>query len=51
MSRYEVIYDCDDDSRNIREEFSGDWTALQKFIKELRASGCYNIDAAAIDEA
>ncbi len=49
---YEVIYDYDDgydESRNIREEFSGDWSDLQKFIKELRDSGCYNIDAAAID--
>ena len=51
--KYEVIYDYDDgvsESRNIREEFEGDWTELQDFIKELRESGCYNIDANAIDE-
>ena len=50
--KYEVMYDYDngcDESRNIREEFDGNWTELQNFIKELRESGCYNIDAAAVD--
>lgn len=40
---YEVIYDVDEDVRNIRETFAGSWFDLQDFIKNLRDSGFYNI--------
>lgn len=52
FDEYEVTYDwCDsegNESRNIRETFKGNWTDLQDYIKGLRESGCYHIDAACI---
>lgn len=44
---YEIIYDYEDE-RNIVEMFEGDWGELQKYIKTMRETGCYNIDATAI---
>lgn len=46
---YELIYDYEDE-RNIHEIFEGDWTELQAYIKRMRETGCYNIDATAIEE-
>lgn len=45
---YEIIYDYDDE-RNIVEIFEGSWSELQDYIKKMRETGCYHIDAAAID--
>lgn len=52
MTAYEIIYDWADDYSdvtNIREEiiFSS-WEDLQKYIKEMRQNGCYNISVAAL---
>ena len=46
---YEIIYDYEDE-KNIRETFDGDWTALQEYITKMKENGCYNIDAASIDQ-
>lgn len=46
---YEITYDYEDE-RSIREPFEGDWFELQSYIKEMRKSGCYNIDAASLEE-
>lgn len=53
---YEIIYDYTDEggneSRNITETFTGDWTELQAHIKAMRKQGCYNITATEVrDEA
>ena len=51
--KYEIIYDyCFDDGyeeKNVREEFYGEWNELQKYLKDMRNNGCYNIDATCID--
>ena len=50
---YEIIYDYDDgwtEHRNISEMFTGTWTELQAYIKQMRKRGCYNIAAAVIWE-
>ena len=52
MSDYVIFYDYDngyDTERNIREEFTGTWSALQDYIKKMREQGCYNIDAVCTD--
>lgn len=52
MARYEIVYDYSSeysDERDIREEFEGDWTELQSYIKRMKQNGCYNIYAACID--
>lgn len=48
MPRYEIIYDYEDE-HNITEIFEGDWTELQDYIKQLRATRCYHINAASLD--
>lgn len=52
--KYEIIYDyCSDDGyeeHNIKENFCGGWNELQKYLKDMRSNGCYNIDATCIDE-
>ena len=50
MAKYEIIFDCDDE-RNIRDEFTGDWFDLQECIQRMRKNGCYNIEAACIDDS
>lgn len=50
MAKYEIVFDCDDE-RNIRDEFTGDWFDLQDCIKRMRENGCYNIEAACIDDS
>lgn len=53
MSKYAVIYDYDDGYScyyNNQTIFDGDWTALQDFIKDLKKTDCYNIDATCIDD-
>lgn len=50
---YEIIYDYADDydeARNIRETFEGSWTELQAHLKRMRANGCYNITATALNQ-
>lgn len=47
---YEIVYDFDDDDRNIREIFNGSWCELQVRIEELKHVGFYNINAAYIGE-
>lgn len=46
---YEIIYDYEDE-KNIRETFEGDWMALQEYITKMKENGCYNIDAASIEQ-
>lgn len=46
--RYEIIYDYEDE-KNIRETFEGTWEELQSYIRQMRDTGCYNIDANCID--
>lgn len=46
---YELIYDVDEETRNIREAYEGNWHDLQIYIKCLREGGCYNIEATCID--
>ena len=46
---YEIIYDYDDE-KNIRENFDGTWTELQDHIKQMRETGCYNIDATDLEQ-
>lgn len=41
---YIIIYDVDEETRNIRETYEGNWHDLQIYLKCLRAGGCYNID-------
>lgn len=48
MPKYEITYDYEDE-HNITETFEGDWTELQEYIKKLRETGCYHIDAASLD--
>ena len=52
---YEITYDYTDEggyeSRNITERFDGTWTELQAYIRTMRRTGCYNIEANAIDGA
>ena len=51
--RYEIIYDycgANCECEGIRETFDGTWGELQDYIKEIRATGGYNIDANCIDE-
>jgi len=45
---YEIMYDYEDE-HNILETFVGSWTELKDYIKKMRASGCYNIDAASLE--
>ena len=48
MHEYEIIYDYSDeysDTYNIREMFFGSWEDLQAYIKRMKETGCYNIDA------
>ena len=50
---YEITYDYDDEWSGCgtsSETFEGSWSELQDYIKQLRASGCYNIDAACVDD-
>lgn len=50
---YEITYDYDDEwsgGGTSSETFEGSWQDLQDYIKQLRASGCYNIDAACVDD-
>ena len=50
---YEITYDYDDEwsgGGTSSETFEGSWSELQDYIKQLRASGCYNIDAACVDD-
>lgn len=46
---YEIIYDYTDEggyeSRDNMETFTGTWTELQAYIKQMRKQGCYNIVA------
>lgn len=42
---YEIIYDVDDETRNIREIFHGGWFDLQDYVQSLRDDGCFNIAA------
>lgn len=46
---YEITYDYEDE-KNIREKFKGTWTELQEYIKKMLETGCYNIDAASLDD-
>lgn len=49
---YEITYDYDDEwsgGGTSSETFEGSWQDLQDYIKQLRASGCYNIDATCVD--
>ncbi len=51
-TKYEIIYDfCDEfsDEHGIVESFTGDWHELQEEIKQMRANGCYNITATALE--
>lgn len=45
---YELIYDWDEENRNIRELFEGSFDELQAHIADLRKAGYYNISAADI---
>ena len=51
---YEIAYDYTDDSgyesRNSIDHFDGSWHDLQKYIREMRKDGCYNIVATCIRE-
>lgn len=52
MSKYEVIYDYDngyDEEKDILEEFEGTYLDLQNFIKYLKKSGAYHINATSIE--
>lgn len=40
---YEIIYDVDDEVRNVSEIFRGSWFDLQDRIHDLRVCDCYNI--------
>lgn len=50
MAKYEIVYDYED-ATDIRDEFTGDWFALQDCIQRMRENGCYNIEAACIDDS
>lgn len=48
MSVYEIWYDYTDATREQytnREEFKGTWSELQDYVKELKLSDCFNIEA------
>lgn len=51
---YELVYDHTGqegiEEKNIHEKFEGTWTELQEYVKKLKATGCYHIDAAALYE-
>ena len=47
---YKLIYDADEDNRNISEVVECSWDKLQEIIKDLKEVGYYNIDATAIEE-
>lgn len=47
---YEIIYDADEENRNIKEIYEGNWHDLQIYLKCLRIGGCYNIEATLIDD-
>lgn len=40
---YEIIYDVDEEVRNIREVFHGDWFDVQDKVQDLKNHDCYNI--------
>lgn len=50
---YEITYDyCGEfeEEHNIRETFKGTWSELQEYIEQMKENGCFNIDAACIDD-
>jgi len=50
---YTIVYDfCGDfsDEYGIVETFTGTWDELQDYIKQLRKSGAYNIEANAVGD-
>lgn len=42
---YEIMYDVDDDTRNVTETFEGSYDEMRQYLRDLRADGCYNITA------
>lgn len=48
MGKYEIIYDYEDE-KDIVEDFDGDWTELQAYIKQMRQQRCFNISATSLD--
>ena len=44
---YEIIYDYTDEggyeSRNIVETFEGTYVEMQKYLRQMKRQGCYNI--------
>ena len=53
MAKYEIIYDVSDgfsEEHNKLERFEGSWTELQAYIKDMKRTGCFNIDATCIDD-
>ena len=53
MEIYEIIYDyCGEEGyeeQNIQERFSGGWSELQDYIRQMKENGCYNISATAVN--
>ena len=51
---YEIIYDyCGIDGneeRDLSEWFEGDWFDLQSHIRNMKANGCFNIEANYVGE-
>ena len=48
--RYKLIYDYDEENRNLFEVVECSWDKLQEIIKELKDLDYYNIEAVAIEE-
>lgn len=48
--RYKLVYDYDEENRNLSEVVECSWDKLQEIIKDLKDLDYYNIDAVAIDE-